>query len=543
MSDSSQLIKPPSASLEASAEGRTALFSWAWIWNGQTLILIALGVCWLLFFNELRGEWQINPQYNYGYVVPLLTLALFWRRWPDRPVTAPGKSSLVSIILIGLLLLQLPISLIAEANPEWRLLYWLNGFQVLGLTFGLLYHYGGQRWVRYFASPLLFVLIAVPWPMEFEQSVIQGLMKFVAGLTVGVVGLFGIPALQHGNLIEIGNGIVGIDEACSGVRSLQSALMLSLFLGEIHRFSWLRRGALVGASMILVVVANLTRTTFLVWLAANQGLHQMEAWHDTAGTLIMLIVLPSLMGLGYLMKPRMLPVVAGASDDREFFPMMPRWIGLSVLGWLLASQGATELWYRYHEAQLTPSIRWSVAWPLRDPEFKKTVIPMNSLAILRCSDSEAATWEDESGNEWSAFLLQWKPGKNSVQLAKGHRPDICFPAAGAQLLEDFGRVTLNANGVELTFRHQSFESGTKLLHVFYCLWSDSISPEEKQRALHEEPLIGDVSQAVASRIQAVLEGKRNLGQRVLEIVVTGPDSNNDAVALMKTQLPLLVKRD
>ena len=96
---------------------------------------------------------------------------------------------------------------------------------------------------------LLFMLIALPWPVQLEQAIIQGLMRLVAGLTVGVVTLMGIPAIQHGNLIEVGAGLVGIDEACSGVRSLQSSLMLSLFLGEVNRWSWMRRVGLLTASM------------------------------------------------------------------------------------------------------------------------------------------------------------------------------------------------------------------------------------------------------------------------------------------------------
>jgi exosortase len=534
------MIKVPNPAIPnqpSSIAGRrmfTGVFLIGWLWSGWALAMLALGVCWLLFFNALQGEWQVNPQYNYGYVVPLLTAVLFWRRWPDRPVAIAGRSPLLSIMVVGLLLLQFPLTLVLEANPEWRLLYWINGFQVLGLTLGLLYWRGGWHWIRHFGLPLVFVLIAIPWPMELEQWVIQGLMKFVATLTVGVVNMLNIPAVQHGNLIEVGTGVVGIDEACSGVRSLQSALMLSLFLGEMYRFSLLRRGVLLGASMLFVLLANLTRTTMLVWTAANRGLHQMEAWHDTIGTVVMLVVLPSLMGLAYLMKVKAPPEVLRPDQGPDLFPKMSRWMGISALGWLLAVQAATELWYSRHEANFVPNTRWSVVWPVQNPQFKKTAIPENSLALLRCSDSEAGIWQDEAGNQWSAFLLQWKPGKNSEQLAKGHRPDICFPAAGARLADDFGRVTLDANGVQLNFRHLSFESGSKLLHVFYCLWSDRIS-------LHEEPRLKDGSQA--SRIQAVMEGKRNLGQRVFEIVVAGPYSNDAAVDLIKTELPLLVRRD
>ena len=200
--------------------------------------------------------------------------------------------------------------------------------------------------------------------------------------------------------------------------------------------------------------------------------------------------------------------------------------------WIAATQAGTEVWYRAHESNLIPNVRWSVAWPAQNPQFKKTDVPANSLAILRCSNSDAASWQDEEGNEWSAFLLRWDPGKNSEQLAKGHRPDICFPAAGAQLIEDFGQTNLQAGGVELPFRHQSFESDDRLLHVFYCLWSDRRAPDEPA-------LIEDGTRN--SRWQAVLAGKRHLGQRVLEIVLQGPGSSDEAVSLLKQQLPNLVR--
>ncbi|HTA31578.1 MAG TPA: exosortase/archaeosortase family protein, partial [Candidatus Cybelea sp.] len=220
------------------AKAPSGFFSWPSISIGQALALLALASCWLLFFDEIRGEWHLNAQYSYGFVVPLLTALLVCHRWPERPRALPGPSKgLVCFAAAVLLFLQLPLRLVIQANPEWRLIYWLHGFQALGLSCCLLYWLGGWRWVRFFAPPLAFVLIAVPWPVELEQIVTQGLMRFVAGLTVDIADWLNIPAIQDGNLVTIGAGVVGIDEACSGVRSLQSALMLSLFLGEMNRFS------------------------------------------------------------------------------------------------------------------------------------------------------------------------------------------------------------------------------------------------------------------------------------------------------------------
>jgi len=492
----------------------------------------AVVIFWLLFFNQIRGEWEVNPQYNYGYVVPLLGGVLFWRRWPGRPVSNPSASRFTFVAVCCLLLMVFPLRLLFEANPEWRLLYWISGLQVLGLSLCVLDWMGGTRWVRYFAPPLAFMLIALPWPVEMEKAAIQGLMRIVAGLTVGIVNLLGIPAVQHGNLIEVGAGLVGIDEACSGVRSLQSSLMLSLFLGEMNRWTWPRRLTLLGASLLFVLVANLVRTTFLVWAAASRGVHQMEAWHDTAGNVVMLIVLPGLLGLSYLMKPKEPVAEAGVIEHGE-----PRsiscWVGIALVLWMVAAEAGTELWYRVHEKSLVANVSWSVLWPEDASHFRKMELPENSRVILRCSRSESATWQDDMGNDWSAFVLRWDPGRNSAQLARGHRPDICFPATGAKLVNDFGQIVVPAQGFDLSFRYQSFESRNKLLHVFYCLWSDQISPARTT---------SNDSSLRASRIQAAWDGERNLGQKVIEIVISGPETREEAIELLRARVPQLIRK-
>jgi exosortase/archaeosortase family protein len=334
--------------------------------------------------------------------------------------------------------------------------------------------------------------------------------------------------------VEVGAGVVGIDEACSGVRSFQSALMLSLFLGELRRFSLPKRLSLLGGSLAIVLVANLARTTFLVWAAASRGLKQMEAWHDLAGNLVMFIVLPGLILLAHLMKPGGRKRPPESASAPFALPRIPGWVGFGALAWLVATVASSEIWYRAHEAHLVSNIRWSVAWPNQSSQFRPAAVPENSLAILRCSDSQAASWQDEDGNRWSGFFLHWAPGKNSAQLAKGHRPDICFPAAGAHLVSDLGYVTLPAAGIELRFRHQVFENDAGPFHVFYCLWSDRM-PSEK------ESLWEDGSQG--SRLRAVLAGRRNLGQRVLELVIQGPQSSDEALTLLRAEGPGLIRRE
>src|SRR5262249_10351774 len=122
-----------------------------------------------------------------------------------------------------------PTRLIQEANPDWRLASWALALQVAGLTLAAIYLAGGSSWLRHFAFPICFFLIAVPWPSDLEKSAIEHLTRWNAAAVMELLRFWGIPAIQAGNVIKISKGAVGIDDACSGVRSFQAAIMLSLF--------------------------------------------------------------------------------------------------------------------------------------------------------------------------------------------------------------------------------------------------------------------------------------------------------------------------
>src|SRR5438094_9248200 len=97
-----------------------------------------------------------------------------------------------------------------------------------------------------------------------EPPVIQGLMGVVARVAAEAAMLLGTPAQVQGNLIRVTNGLVGVNEACSGIRSLQTSLMIGLLFGELKRLTVLRRIALASRAAAFALVANLFRVVFFV---------------------------------------------------------------------------------------------------------------------------------------------------------------------------------------------------------------------------------------------------------------------------------------
>src|SRR5205085_4266641 len=233
---------------------------------------------------------------------------------------------------------------------------------VVTISLSFVFLSGGHVWLRHFAFPILFFLVAVPWPVRTEQIVIQDLMRIVTAINVTFLQLAGVPALQHGNVIEVGTGLIGIEEACSGVRSIQATLMVSLFLGELYSFTTSRRVVLIVIGALLAFFCNVVRTAILVWAGTTKGADAIEAWHDPAGLTILVVCMFGLWIASLIMQRRGNTPLTAASAGNQLNPTHLNWALLGALTlWVVLAESAIQVWYHSHQA-LTRT-RWAVRWP------------------------------------------------------------------------------------------------------------------------------------------------------------------------------------
>ncbi len=200
-------------------------------------------------------------------------------------------------------------------------------------------------------------------------------MRAVAMIVSEILNLLGVPAQFEGSVIRVNAGLVGVNEACSGVRSLQTSLMIGLLFGELYRFTFVRRVLLIVAIIALAFAANVMRAFFLVWMAATRGLDAMERGHDFAGYAILLIVFAGAVGIAALLKRGQAEGEVESSkskvegrgqktEDRGresathwspvtgHSPSLPNFYFLIfLLAWVLIVEGASEYWYRLQERQ------------------------------------------------------------------------------------------------------------------------------------------------------------------------------------------------
>ena len=321
-----------------------------------------------------------------------------------------------------MLAILLPVRVIAEANRDWRLLSWVLALIVVGYSLTFLWRLGGRPWLTHFAFPVCFPLIAVPWLVQPENIIVQTLARAVAAVAVEIAGWIGIGAYQRGNVIELPNGFVGVDDACSGVKTLQAAIMVTLFLGELQRLTPRQRVFLVVAGSAWVFLCNILRATTLVILAARRGTAAIAEWHDLIGTIVLIAGMAGLMALGWWLG-RGSTFVAGDQTPSGGLPEIPRRsVALEAgiaLGWLAAVFGASELWYRAHERSLVQQPAWKAEWPAKEKSLQRPPIPESTQAILRYDEASMATWES---SRWDGVVGLFRPVEAWA----------CGAAAGAQ---------------------------------------------------------------------------------------------------------------
>lgn len=506
---------------------------------------------WAWLFWHLHYTWELDEQYRYGWAVPLLAALLIQSRWRDRPKPAQGaappapqagdvaaspstalrfglasinKAQLVQWLLLALLL---PIRLIEEANPDWRLLSWVFALVVVCYTLTCFLRWGGKPWLRHFAFPICFALVAVPWLVQFENAVVQTLMRAVAGAAVEIAGWQGLGAYQFGNVIQLRNGFVGVDEACSGVRTLQTAIMVSLFLGELLRMSAVRRVLLVVIGSAWVFVCNVARAATLVSIAGWHGFDALHRAHDAVGTAVMVAGLAGILAAAFCLRGRNLARRAQPAAPGRFAELSGREITAAII-WVGAVFGASELWYSIHERHLVVQPAWRVQWP---GNSRPLPIADSTRAILRYNEATSAAWAERAGAEWWGFFADWKAHRTAAQLVRSHSPEICLPAIGRTFERELEPLRIEAPGISLSFRFYQFSQNEKPLFVFVCIQEDKTA--EGATTLPEWTARG--------RLAAAWIGRRNPGQRLLELALIGANGTAEAARDAAQLVPTIVR--
>ena len=528
---------------------------------------ISLLAPWLLLIFQLSITWDTNEQYSHGYFVPLLCLFLLLKaNVPEvSDVQSPSKKNLIgkAFILFGipLMLFFAALWVVRGANSDWRLLNLTLFAVVVIFTLTQWYDRGGWNHIKPMLFPLFFFVVAIPWPLATDLKLTQWFQERISSLIVDILLLLEHEARLEGTVIDVGVfGQIGVDQACSGIHGLQASLVVTLFLGAYYKFHLINRVIYILAGTMIALLLNLSRAFALSFIKVKgkgewleQPIVSLGSWeapnlHDSAGFIETAIILLMIF-LGKMAK--------GKGFRRTLSHEPTLWanlkstppISLGIVSILIFAGSVIGSEWHYRSTEKGMESLPHLSLSLNDPEIltEEQLISRQVAAQLHFDSAQSIQWQDRfrlrpgpygigmkidtNGEYWQAFECNWKSGGACTAILSTHSPESCLPLTGLVQISPARNappttIPIRIGDREVLFEIYEFARDNRKLFVFRCFWPSKLLPGTKN-------VFPSGGYNFKGRINAALEGRRNVGGTMMAIALANVDSQELAIEKMR----------
>jgi len=471
------------------------------------LVLLAAGIAALCV--RLWPIWRQNPDLSHGFFMPVIFAVLVFegRAGPPRFLrwSAGPRFGFAAALVAGLLALF--VAGLYAASVDWsHALVNLMLAVALALFLGAALLAFSRREVRLvpfnwtlLVACALWVMTA-PIPPGTYLRLTLALQLFVSEGVLRTLHLLGIAAVRHGNIIDLANASVGVEEACSGIRSLISCVFAGLFFSATLVTRPWARVVIIALSAPIALAMNFLRSLLLT-LLANNHVDIAGTWHDVTGFAVLGTTAVILGAIALLFeRARSAPVPAAtaaapaassaaiapaaalaadhppaASPPPAPPPAAARRTHLWLAG-ALATAGLLAAFFVFNTRRapttspppdlfaLLPES--PAGWQVRSTnlyEFRGS-LQTDHLAqrhyLRRDSDGDTT--------EVVIYLAYWSPGQVPVSLVAAHTPDACWPGSGWVALPTAEpRIRLPHVRPLPEAEQRLFQAGTRPQHVWF----------------------------------------------------------------------------
>lgn len=269
----------------------------------------ALGALFLWsYWPTLAGlwrQWQINPDYSGGQVVPLIAAYVVWSKRAVLRALPLTPCWWGLAVLLAAQAMRLGGVFLSYGSAEQYSLV----VTVVGVVLLILGYSAARRLMWVFAL----LLLMIPLPRRVHGAVALPLQDFATTSAVFGLELLGYLVARDGNVLRLSDrSSVAVAEACSGLRMLTAFLIVGAALAFVVRRPTWQKAVLVIATVPVAILANTLRLVGTAVLYESVSSEVGERFfHDFAGITMMPFAFAVLVALLWLM-----PVAATMNAER-----------------------------------------------------------------------------------------------------------------------------------------------------------------------------------------------------------------------------------
>ncbi len=261
-------------------------------------IIVGLAVLYVPSLVDLfKGIWSSDEQMH-GPIVLGISCWLIYRNWPVMMAASEGQPSNNAgwpIFVVGVLLY-------AIGRSQDILIFEIGS--VIWLLIGIILLTRGFTALKTQWFALFFMLFMVPLPSEIVDIVTFPMKMAVSYVAEQVLYWVGYPIGRNGVILQIGQYMLLVADACAGLHTLLTLEALGLlYLNLVRRDSVLRN---VGLALLIVPIsftANVIRVMTLSLITYHFGDAAGQGFlHGFAGMVLFLSALLLIIGFDTLLQ-------------------------------------------------------------------------------------------------------------------------------------------------------------------------------------------------------------------------------------------------
>ena len=247
-------------------------------------VLVSFGFFVLFYpaFRELVRDWTIDPNYEHGFLVPVIAGYLLWQKrstWQKAPLQ-PAFGLGFALCLLGMMLYT-----VANAGAEW----FVARAAMLLTLYGLVVYFAGRRFFRQISVPLLYLGFMIPLPYVIYYRLTFPLQQIASTGAFRMLRALGLAGQQEGNILHFSGFSLEVIEACSGLRSIMVLVTLAALIAHLTTMPNLWRWVLFLSAVPVAIVANIFRLMILAMLGIFISPEAaMSFLHEGSGILVFL---------------------------------------------------------------------------------------------------------------------------------------------------------------------------------------------------------------------------------------------------------------
>jgi exosortase B len=236
------------------------------------ICIAAVGVVYAPTFLELLNQEAGIGDQSASLLILLLSLLLFWRKWPQVCKSTATRNSLLfawALTAVGAL---------AFLYGRILLVPTLEVFSLIPILSAIIMLLRGPKHLRAALLPLFFLLFVVPLPGTIVTAITQPMQHAVSVLVESTLYYLGLPISRNGVILQIGQYRLLVAEACAGLNTLFALEALGLLYINLVRSASLVRNLILAILILpIALLANTIRVVILCLItyyfgdAAGQG--------------------------------------------------------------------------------------------------------------------------------------------------------------------------------------------------------------------------------------------------------------------------------